>query len=105
MNFKLELPEGTILINRCELKVALQEILMEVQEEWGKEEVLTIKEVAEYLKVSIPTVRTLITNKEIPFFQRGQVIRLKRRDVQKWMGSNSINGRKSFEDSGDDLDE
>ncbi|NRK74367.1 helix-turn-helix domain-containing protein, partial [Salmonella enterica subsp. enterica serovar Typhi] len=49
----------------------------------------TIKEAADYLKVSVPTIRNMISSKEIPFFQRGQIIRLNRWDVQKWLRNNS----------------
>jgi excisionase family DNA binding protein len=89
MNFKLELPEGTILINRTELREVLQELLLEVQEDYFNGDIMTIREAAEYLKVSVPTVRNLIASKEIPFFQRGQVIRLNRWDVKEWMRHNS----------------
>jgi excisionase family DNA binding protein len=89
LNFKLELPEGTILINRTELKELLQEMLAEVHGENEEGEVMTIREAAEYLKVSVPTVRNMIARKEIPFFQRGQVIRLNRRDIKEWLRNNS----------------
>lgn len=89
VNFKLEFPEGTILINRSDLKTALQEILGELKEESPKEEIMTIREAAAYLKVSVPTVRNMIATKEIPFFQRGQVIRLNRGDVKEWLRNNS----------------
>jgi excisionase family DNA binding protein len=89
LNFKLELPEGTILVNRTDLKEVLQEMLVEVQVENVKEEIMTIREAADYLKVSVPTIRNMIANKEIPFFQRGQVIRLNRWDVKEWLRNNS----------------
>lgn len=85
MNFKLELPEGTLLINRTDLKEALREILAELQEDSVKDEFMTIRGTAEYMKTSIPTIRTMIANNDIPFFQRGQVIRLNRWDVREWM--------------------
>lgn len=88
MNFRLELPDGAILINRTELKEVIQEMLIEAQDDNSKEEIMTIQEAAEYLKVSVPTVRNMIAHKEIPFFQRGQVIRLNRWDVREWMRSN-----------------
>ncbi|HEO8421710.1 DNA-binding protein [Niallia circulans] len=89
MNIKLEFPEETLIINRTDLKNALQELLMELQEENGHDQILTIKEAADYLKVSVPTIRNMISSKEIPFFQRGQIIRLNRWDVQKWLRNNS----------------
>lgn len=89
MNFKLELPEDTFIINREDLRETLQEMMVEFLQKNEKEEVMTIREAAAYLKVSIPTVRNMIANKEIPFFQRGQIIRLNSGDVKAWMWSTS----------------
>lgn len=89
MNLKLELPEGTLLANRKELKEVLQELILEIREEKTQAEIMTIREAAEYLKVSIPTVRNMIASKQIPFFQRGQVIRLNRRDIKEWIRDES----------------
>lgn len=89
MNLKLEFPEQTLIMNRADLKNTLQELLTELHEEIGHDQILTIKEAAEYLKVSVPTIRNMIASKEIPFFQRGQVIRLNRRDVKEWLRNNS----------------
>lgn len=89
MNLTLELPKDFLLISRNELKETLAEIIAEYQPDMANNEIMTIKETADYLKVSIPTVRNLIANKEIPFFQRGQVIRLNRLDVLEWLKANS----------------
>ena len=70
MNFKLELPRGTILLNRSDLKVVLEELLGEIQDQEAEDEIMTIKEAAEYLKVSVPTIRNMIAAREIPFFQK-----------------------------------
>ncbi|WP_453992378.1 helix-turn-helix domain-containing protein [Bacillus nitroreducens] len=87
MNFKLELPDGTIIVNQTELKEVLLEILQEAQKEQEVDEIMTIKEAAEFLKVSVPTLRSLIDNNEIPYFRRGQVIRLSRWKVKEWIRS------------------
>lgn len=89
MNLKLELPEGTFLINRNDLKEVFRELMVEIQEEKSQAEIMTISEAAEYLKVSIPTIRNMIANEEVPFFQRGQVIRLNRWDVRDWVRNQS----------------
>lgn len=88
-NIKLELPEEFILVNRNELRRLIQEVFIEIYESDTTEEIMTIQETAEYLKVSIPTVRSLIAESEIPFFRRGQVIRLNRSDVREWLRNNS----------------
>jgi len=89
MNFKLELPEETLIISRKDLRETLQEIMVEFLESNNNEEVMTIREAADYLKVSIPTVRNMIEAKEIPFFKRGQIIRLNISDIKAWMRSKS----------------
>lgn len=89
MNFKFELPEDKLIISREDLRETLQEMMVDFLQRNEKEEVMTIREAADYLKVSIPTVRNMIANKEIPFFQRGQIIRLNSGDVKAWMWSTS----------------
>jgi excisionase family DNA binding protein len=85
MNVIIEVPKETFLLTRSDLKEALQDLIQEVIEEREGEPIMTIKETAKFLKVSIPTVRSLLAEREIPFFQRGQVIRLNRKDVLEWM--------------------
>ncbi|MFJ9386990.1 helix-turn-helix domain-containing protein [Peribacillus sp. NPDC101481] len=92
MNFSFELPEGTVVTTRTVLKEVIREMLVEVQGENLNEDIMTIQETAIYLKVSVPTVRGMIAKKEIPFFQRGQVIRLNRWDVKEWLRNNSKKG-------------
>ncbi|PGX73781.1 helix-turn-helix domain-containing protein [Priestia megaterium] len=89
MDFKLELSEETMIISREDLREVLQEIMVEFLESNNNEEVVTIREAADYLKVSIPTVRNMIETKEIPFFKRGQIIRLNISDIKAWMRSKS----------------
>lgn len=89
MNLRFEIPDDTLLVKRTDLKQVIRELVDEVQADSSQEEIMTIKEAANYLKVSIPTVRNMITLKEIPFFQRGQVIRLFRRDVKEWLRGNT----------------
>jgi excisionase family DNA binding protein len=72
-----------------ELRELLQELLLEAQRINPEEEIMTISETAQFLKISVPTVRNMISDKEIPFFQRGQVIRLSRSDVREWLRHNS----------------
>ncbi|MCM3006741.1 MULTISPECIES: helix-turn-helix domain-containing protein [Priestia] len=89
MNIKLEVPEDTLIISRKDLRETFQEMMREFLQRSEKEEIMTIREAADYLKVSIPTVRNMIANKEIPFFQKGQIIRLNSKDVQAWMWGTS----------------
>jgi excisionase family DNA binding protein len=88
MQFRVEIPEDTLVMKRTDLKNALSELIGELHMDNPKDEIMTIKEAAEYLKVSIPTVRLMIANKEIPFFKKGQIIRLNRSAVKEWVRDN-----------------
>ncbi|MCT8136471.1 helix-turn-helix domain-containing protein [Anaerobacillus sp. CMMVII] len=89
MNFSFELPKDTIVTNRTELKETIKELVMEMQGEISQEEIMTVREVAGYLKVSVPTIRSMVAKKEIPFYQRGQVIRFNKSDIREWLRRNS----------------
>lgn len=89
MNIHFELPEDTILLSRQDLLVTLKELIKEMQLDKSSDAVLTIKETAILLKVSVPTVRKLIVNGDIPHIQRGQLIRVLHSDVLDWIKCNS----------------
>lgn len=89
MKVNFELPHDILLVKREDLRAILQDILAEVDVQIKKGEIMTIPQAAEYLQVSVPTVRNMIANKDIPFFKRGQVIRLNRWDIQEWLRDNS----------------
>jgi excisionase family DNA binding protein len=89
LNIHFELPGDTILLSRQDLKATLKELISEIQLENSADAVLNIKETAKLLKVSVPTVRKLISNGDIPYFQRGQLIRVLHSDVLEWIKYNS----------------
>jgi excisionase family DNA binding protein len=78
----LKFPSEMILTERTILKEIIRDIVNEISIE--KNEIMTIKETAEFLKVSVPTVRAWIAANDIPHIQKGQVIRLNRIDVSAW---------------------
>jgi excisionase family DNA binding protein len=49
--------------------------------------ILTVKEVAEYLKVNERTIYRLATEKKIPAFRVGASWRFRKEDVDKWTAS------------------
>lgn len=51
------------------------------------DDVLTIRQVAEYLKVTEKTVYTLAQQRRIPSFKVGGQWRFRREDLQAWIGS------------------
>lgn len=85
MNLNFQLPTDTLIVSRTELKNVLREMIEEIQTEQKQDDILTIQEAAIYMKVSVPTIRKMIANKEIPHFKRGQVIRLNRWEILEWI--------------------
>lgn len=85
MNLTLELPKDTLIISRDDLKDTLREMMSEINEEQAMDDVMKIDEAAVYLKVSVPTLRKMIANNDVPYFKRGQVIRFNRWDLIEWM--------------------
>jgi putative molybdopterin biosynthesis protein len=51
-------------------------------------ELLSVKEVAELLHVSVRTVHRLIERKELPAYKVGKVVRVDRKDVLKFLQEN-----------------
>lgn len=51
------------------------------------DEILTIKEVAEYLKVNERTIYRLAANGEIPAFKVGNSWRFKRAELEAWIAA------------------
>lgn len=68
----------------------------------SKEAILTIKEVAEYLKVAEKTVYRLAGAKQIPAFKVGGSWRFSRADIDSWIKQQSMEGLEtSREQDGD----
>lgn len=94
MNLNLQIPTDSLMISRNELKNILREMLEEIQSEKVQDDIFTIQEAAAYMKVSVPTIRNMIACNEIPYFKRGQVIRLNRWEILKWIKSHNEEGMK-----------
>ena len=58
---------------------------------------LTIEQSAQYLQVSVGTVRNWIWQRRIPHAKRGKVVRLHKTDLDKWL---RIGERPEHADSG-----
>lgn len=63
-------------------------------------EILTIKEVANYLKVNDRTVYRLASSQKIPAFKVGNAWRFKRADLEAWINNQQNKG--STEGAGND---
>jgi len=56
------------------------------------EDIMTIREVAEYLKVTEKTVYGLAQKRKIPCFKVGDQWRFKREDLDRWIVSQTAEG-------------
>lgn len=57
------------------------------------DEILTIKEVADFLKVNERTVYRLAAGKKIPAFKVGNAWRFKKVEIDKWIAEQSSHGK------------
>ena len=63
---------------------------MSLTKEGHHEGILTIKEVADYLKVTERTIYRLSQAKKIPSFKVGGVWRYLRKDIDAWIAKQSV---------------
>jgi len=61
-------------------------------------EILTIKEVADFLKVTERTIYRLAAAKKIPAFKVGGTWRFRRREIDQWITEQTEKGRQGRED-------
>ena len=53
-------------------------------------DVMTVREVAEYLKVKDRTIYRLVANREIPGFKVGGSWRFRKSEIDQWTESNAV---------------
>lgn len=64
---------------------------MELKKQEELDEILTMKEVATYLKISIESVRMLIKKREMPYAKVGNQYRFSRALIYSWIENQSLN--------------
>lgn len=60
---------------------------------------LTPTQAAEYLAISLGTLRNWTSARYVPFARRGRVVRYHRDALDKWLARNSCPGRSTIADS------
>lgn len=55
----------------------------------SSDEIMTVKEVAEYLKIAEKTAYRFAADKKIPGFKVGSAWRFKKTEIDKWIGTQS----------------
>ena len=71
----------------------------------GEGEILTIKQVAEYLKVTERTIYRLAAAKKIPAFKVGGTWRFSLADIDSWIKQQSMEGLDTGRESGGEAGE
>ncbi len=61
----------------------------------GKIEILTIRELAQYLKVNERTIYRLVSGKKIPAFKVGGSWRFSLADIDVWIKEQSVEGNQT----------
>jgi len=56
---------------------------------------MDVKEVSEYLKISVRTIRDLVAHREIPYSRVASRIRFDRDEINRWFKQNSVKPRVS----------
>ncbi len=49
------------------------------------EEVMTLNDIAKYLKLSLPTIRNMVSDQKIPAHKIGRQWRFMRSEIDKWI--------------------
>ena len=52
--------------------------------------VLTVKDLAKYLNCSVSSIRSLVRNKEIPFFRIGSKLNFNKEAIDTWIHNQEI---------------
>ncbi|MEK7351042.1 MAG: helix-turn-helix domain-containing protein [Nitrospirota bacterium] len=57
---------------------------------------LDIKEVADYIGLSVHTLYTMVSQRRIPYVKMGRLTKFDREEIDKWIASHSVKVRRSF---------
>lgn len=52
--------------------------------------IFTVKEVADYLQCSVSSIRTLVRNKQIPYFRIGSKLNFNKEAVDTWIHNQEL---------------
>ena len=72
----------------------LDQILNELrglrQQETSAREILTIEEAADYLRLSVFTLREKVRLRQVPFYKVGGAVRFRRSKLDRWIDRNEV---------------
>ena len=59
--------------------------------ESGEDKIFTVQSLAEYLQVDMTWVYKAVSINTIPYFKSGKYTRFRKRDIDKWINSQTVN--------------
>lgn len=94
-----------IVISKAELKILIKECLNEILSQKEKpselqskpDEILNIKQVAELLNLSVPTLYGKTANREIPHSKMGKRLYFKRSEIEQWLSQGKVKTNSEIE--------
>jgi excisionase family DNA binding protein len=95
MKIELEIPNNTLIMSRSDLKNLLRELINEIEVEEKGKDILTIAEAANYMGLSIPSVRKLIDSNKMPHYRIDSIVRLSRRKILEIVGGETYDINKN----------
>lgn len=57
------------------------------------ERLIGIKEIAEYLGVTVNTMYAWVHCQQIPFYKVGRLVKFKKQDIDRWLEERKVNER------------
>ena len=72
---------------------SIQELLLDIKHApkvEPEDKIMSSKEVAEFLNVSLATIYTKVNKREIPFMKRGKHLLFSKNDIISWLKEGSV---------------
>jgi len=91
-----DLPEAVTELTR---KVdELYKVIINVQPQDPAEQFLTVDETAKFLNLSVPTIYSKVSKRELPYMKRGKRLYFARKDLETYLQSGRVKTVRELED-------
>ena len=91
-----DLPEAVAELTR---KVdELYKVIINVQPQDPAEQFLTVDETAKFLNLSVPTIYSKVSKRELPYMKRGKRLYFARKDLETYLQSGRVKTVRELED-------
>ena len=66
---------------------SLKAIILAQQPATQRDEIMTIEDASEFIRLAKPTVYALVSNRQIPFSKKGKRLYFRRSELERWVTS------------------